>query len=352
MSVNVDHDSAKKTLERAWKDIGSSSRPPGRMQKLIDDVMSASDITFKYILVTGYLAKYVNQAVHARAIQVGSKLEGAYDARSLCHRVIISFEKERGNLFGLSNEPFVNKPARHPEHDGNNLQLRNKLGAKLLHEALEEAQTSSKGKIYQGLVHILRVGAMHGADQKQAQVSPKVNLTQVTSFIQQFLRETDGGSRLVSVWGAFQMLLCENAKIKVYSPNVSDFFGKTSGDVETYYDGVLVSASECKQRPLNVDDVNHGIKKAVEKRVLEYVFVISSGIAEGQETAIKEALHAHSKNVDLLLIDILKQTGFLASLLNPFRRAKFGLCVVDSLRAMRKFDTANIAADLWNKITG
>jgi hypothetical protein len=115
------------------------------MQQLIENVLGASDVTFKYILVTGYLAKYVNPSAHARAIQVGSSLTGAYDARSLCHRVVVGFEKSKGNLFGLSNEPFVNKPARHPEHDGDNAQLRNKLGAKTLHNALEQAQSLLSG---------------------------------------------------------------------------------------------------------------------------------------------------------------------------------------------------------------
>src|SRR5258708_7860472 len=114
MSANVDHDSARAALGKAWAEIGSGSRPPARMQQLIENVLAASDVTFKYILATGYLAKVVNPAAHARAIQVGSSLAGAYDARSLAHKVLVGFEKSKGNLFGLSNEPFVNKPARHP----------------------------------------------------------------------------------------------------------------------------------------------------------------------------------------------------------------------------------------------
>src|SRR5664279_1500723 len=110
MSVNVDHSEARGALGKAWAEIGSSARPPARMQQLIENVLGASDVTFKYILVTGDLAKCVSASVHARAIQVGSSLNGAYDARSLCHKVVVGFEKSKGNLFGLSNEPFVNKP--------------------------------------------------------------------------------------------------------------------------------------------------------------------------------------------------------------------------------------------------
>ena len=127
--------------------------------------------------------------------------------------------------------------------------------------------------------------------------------------------------------------------------------GKTAGDVELYYDGVLVCASECKQRPLSLDDVNNGIGKAISKGVPEYRFVISSGIISGHERPIMEVLQQHSDRVDLPLIDISKDVCLLAAMLNPVGRAKLGSLVAEFLRKMRKFDSANAAAELWNRIT-
>lgn len=352
MTQTVDQNKALEVLGQAWREIHSNSRPPGRMQQLIEQVLSATDVTFKYILITGYLAKYVNPSVHARALQVGSKLSEAYDARSLCHKVVVGFEKTRGNLFGLSNEPFVNKPARHPEHDGGNPQLRNKVLAQKLHDALEIANSAKADDVYRGLVHILRVGAQHAADQKKARVKARVNLSSVLEFIEAFLQETDGGSRLVGVWGAIMALISENGKISVTSPNVADEFGRTAGDVQIYYNDTLVAASECKHRPLNLDDVKHGIRKALEKGVPEYHFIIAAGLTSGQEKQIKEELEAHSAEVDLLLVDIWRAKTLLAGILNPVRRARFGEMVVELLRAMRRFESANQAAELWNKITG
>ena len=352
VTTTVDHDIALGALNRAWGDRQSKDRPPARMQQFIEQVLAATDVTFKYILITGYLAKYVNPSVHARALQVGSKLSEAYDARSLCHKVIVGFEKTKGNLFGLSNEPFVNKPARHPEHDGGNPQLRNKILAQKLHDALEIANSAKAEDVYRGLVHILRVGAQHAADQKEARVKTRVNLSAVLEFIEVFLQETDGGSRLVGIWGAIMALISENGKISVTSPNAADEFGGTAGDVQIYYNETLVAASECKHRPLNLDDVKHGIRKALEKGVPEYHFIIAAGLAVGQEKQIKEELDAHSAEVDLLLVDIWRSKTLLAGILNPIRRARFGEMVVELLRAMRKFESANQAAELWNKITG
>jgi len=147
-------------------------------------------------------------------------------------------------------------------------------------------------------------------------------------------------------------LISENGKISVTSPNVADRFGKTAGDVEIYYNDTLVAASECKHRPLSLDDVKHGIKKSLEKGVPEYHFVIAAGLVSGQEKQIKEALKVHADQIDLLLVDIWHTKTLLAGILNPVRRAKFGEMVVDLLRRMRRFESANQAADLWNRITG
>lgn len=350
MSITVNHDIALDALKRAWHERRSKNRPPARMQQLIEQVLSANDITFKYILVTGYLAKHVNPNIHARALQVGSRLSGAYDARSLCHKVIVGFEKTKGNLFGLSNEPFVNKPARHPEHDAANPQLRNKVLAQKLHDALENANSAKAKDVYQGLVHILRIGAQHASDQKNVHLKARINLSTVVKFIETFLQETDGGSRLVSIWGAIMTLISENGEVSVTSPTTSDEFGKTAGDVQIFYNKTLVAASECKHRPLNLDDVKHGIRKALEKGVPEYHFVIADGFAPGQEKQIKDVLEKHSTKVDLLLVDIWHTKTLLTGILNPVRRAKFGETVVSLLRTMRRFESANQAAELWNKL--
>jgi hypothetical protein len=350
MSVTISRDVAEAALKKAWDDIGSQTRPPIRMQQLIERVLKARDVTYKYILITGYLAKYVNSSAHTRALQVGSSLAGAYDARSLCHGVVVGFEKSKGNLFGLSNEPFVNKPARHPEHDCDNTQLRNRMGAKALHDALEEAQQATNDKVYQGLVHILRIGSENAANEKQAKVINKSNLLPFVTFIKDFLAEADGGCRLVGVWAAFQTLLYESCEIKVSSPNASDYFSKTAADVEIYYKKVLISASECKQRPLSLDDVNHGIKKALSNGVPEYFFVISAGIEDRHEEQIRQSLMSQGQEIDLRLIDIWSHMVTLATLLNPVRRNHFGSILVVLLRKMRKFESANYAAEQWNKI--
>ena len=110
MATSVEIEAVTRNLNRAWDATADViACVPALMKAAIDGVMSASDVTFKYILVTGYVAKATNPKIHARAIQTGSSLRESYDARSVCHKAVVPFEKTKGNLFGLSNEPFVNK---------------------------------------------------------------------------------------------------------------------------------------------------------------------------------------------------------------------------------------------------
>ena len=74
------------------------------------------NLTYSYIFLTELLAKTVNEKVNPICIQAGADLPGAYDARSLCHKVIVS-NHVVNSLLGNSNEPFLNKPARIPSLD-------------------------------------------------------------------------------------------------------------------------------------------------------------------------------------------------------------------------------------------
>lgn len=352
MPVTVDHRRALAKLHEAWAALDNPAiQPTPLLRRAIEAVMAAPDITFKYILVTGFLAKCIEPRIHTRALQTRSALHGAYDARSLCHRVIVGFEKGKGNLFGLSNEPFVNKPARHPEHDKDNPQLKNRALATALHNALELANRAPSGKVFAGLVYILRLASLRAGEEPEAEVIREKNLRRVVEFVERFLSTADGGARLTAVWAAMTELLAgAETQITVSSPNRPDAFAKSAGDVEVTSGGRLLSATECKHRPLTVDDVSHGIRKAAMRGCAEYLFVCGAGLAGGQESEIEEAIARASERLDVAVLHIYDAAPVLAAVMNPERRASFGLRVSDYLRQMRKFDSANAAAELWNRL--
>jgi hypothetical protein len=68
--------------------------------------------TYRYVIPTQILAKVVEPALDCRSIQEGASLAGAFDGRTICHSVIVPFDRANHNVLGGSTEPYVNNPLR------------------------------------------------------------------------------------------------------------------------------------------------------------------------------------------------------------------------------------------------
>lgn len=117
MSIQIDDRKAKEIFIKA---IAESKKPgfvPSTHYKdKIEQIILGTHLTYRYILITGLLGKATNNSIDPICLQAGSELPGAYDARSLCHGVIVQIERdELAKKLGASNEPFLNKPARYKE---------------------------------------------------------------------------------------------------------------------------------------------------------------------------------------------------------------------------------------------
>jgi len=309
--------------------------------------MMGRTVGYRYALVTGILGKLVNPQVHPRAFQAHSKLSGAYDARSLCHRVVVIFEHEKGDLWGLSNEPFLSKTLRHPEHDKANPQLRDKAGATLTHEILEWARSASPQQLREALTYAIMLGRERVASVPKVVRGSGSNLAKLEAFLREFLGENTGGAGLVAVVATFVLLFNpqSDAKVKAYPPNVSDQFGKTAGDIELYLGGKLVGAYECKDRDLNAGDISHGVRKGNAHSVRDYVFVTGPGFG-ARETDIQQESKDVGFDVSCVSSEEIIQSWTRA--LDSERRAIFGKTVVDFLMDMPKKEIAEAAERAWN----
>lgn len=113
----VEHQQARVIFERAVAIAKNQNNTLLLTQwdKEIRAIIKGTHLTYRYILVTALLGKAMNPDVNPLALQSGAELEGACDARSLCHKVIVPLERVLLNRsLGGSNEPFLNKPARFP----------------------------------------------------------------------------------------------------------------------------------------------------------------------------------------------------------------------------------------------
>ena len=258
------------------------------------------------------------------------------------------FEKSKGNLFGLSNEPFLIKSLRHPEHDKDNPQLRNKKISALLHDALELIRVAPEAEAYSAVVHVLRLGKQRAELASVAPSAGEHDLAICSEFVQEFLQKAAGGARLVALWVAMLQLSDEDSEVKAYNPNQSDAFAGTIGDVEVFIEGDLVSASECKHRPINLEDVEHGLRKNTSGA--EYIFVIAAGFETQQEENIRKKIAQAGELGDISLVEAQSEFASVLKILGPHRRRRLGPAVTVLLRTMREFASAEEAAALWSRL--
>jgi hypothetical protein len=301
---NVSSEEASKILNREWKHVQSDDRTEYVDDRLIrtkiKEVLTDSNKTYRYILVNAALSKATNPNIHYRALQAGSSLDGAYDARSVGHDALVPCEKGHGERLGGSPEPFVNNPARHPEVDTSN-RARSSQKQERIYNLLQRMQEQvEEGELEP--INILRqtLQAVSELESKTVEFeSPSDAPYDVIALnIREYLSKSGNGERLPAVVAGIMQTYYEHAgegdwRVDCEHANVSDEFSKAAGDVEIFYDGELHKAMEVKDKPATQSSVQHAIEKGRRNELGEYLYVLGSGFKPGEEgDARREAENA------------------------------------------------------------
>lgn len=311
MAVKIDTERAQTILKEGWETVQNN---PDKdyiddhiVQQKLREVFNASQLTYKYILFTNIVGKATNPDIHYRAMQAKSDLDGAYNARSLGHQVIVDWEKAHGERLGGSNEPFLNKPARDPEFALSNA-ARSQTAQKRLYnllERLEEKTNTSEldpcDVLHEALSEIARLEPQTLSFESV----PDVSYRSLENALTTFLAESGGGERLAAVTAAtfkiyYTHLGTDQISISADHANVPDEFSNAAGDVEIERDGQLLKAIEVKDKPATASDIQHVTTKGQENELEEYHFLVGSGYGDGER---KEAINmAHNAPIEIILV--------------------------------------------------
>ena len=82
MSISIDHSKAEKIILESFRNECLTN---DQITQNIESILSASHKTYKYVLVTGILAKATCPAANPITLQAGAELKGAYDASNSRH---------------------------------------------------------------------------------------------------------------------------------------------------------------------------------------------------------------------------------------------------------------------------
>lgn len=293
----VDRELAAEILNDLWQKyvVGQAEDSiDDKLSAKIDEIMESNQLTFRYILANAALAKAANDSIHTRALQSGARLNGAYDARSLAHTVLIPFEVSKGNLFGMSREPFVNKPARHVQHDKVNA-YRNKKMAAALHDLLELMNQMDSGQAKMILAYILKKAAKRSTE--IAENVRRVDEWENHDFVSEdnlkiviaaLLSGGTSGAGLQAIVACLMAEIYQDMKVATYPANQPDI--KKIGDVEVKdAEGQIAIAIDCKEKPLGAAHASQSIASCAANGVSKLIFVTTDdsyrvGIAEGSES--------------------------------------------------------------------
>lgn len=268
--MGIKEDASKK-LKKAYVAASHNPNTTCNHKEFIDYVIDNTHLTYKYILFTALLSKATDETINPLCLQKKSTLLGAYDARTICHKVIVPFEITiLKKALGGSNEPFLNKPARFPElsktnavRRGNDQHILNALC-----DYLPTIKTSEDA--YQCLTYLLCKLIKIRDSKKEALnffIKEAFNTpTILWTYINEALTQSYEGEILtLMVAGVYHLVYMNrpNTVVEVHPVNQSGNSGREVSDLDIYINNTLVSSNELKDKNFSETDVRHATDKVL-----------------------------------------------------------------------------------------
>ncbi len=346
VKVKVDQDEARAVLYRAYEAALANPNATCSHKGFIDFVLDNTHLTYKYVLVNALLAKATNAAINPLCLQKKSVLPGAYDARTICHKVLVQFEKEElGKALGGSNEPFLNKPARFTDLDktnavraGNDKVILDSLCDNL--PTISDSDDAFKCLVY-ALTKLLKVKAEKAAltDFSLSGEGADHSAAHLYGFINKLLEQNCEGEILTLVIaGLFEQFMdgYDDYSVEVHPVNESGASSKEVSDLDIYLGGELYVSNELKDKEFTDHDLTHAADKVIAAGKMQMNFIVgrhggcSSSVARDITAAyFRKGFLLNIVPVDrfvltmLPLIPCIDAEAFLKYILETARDTKF-----------------------------
>lgn len=276
--IAIDHEKAASILDACLKEVGGGAHmPTHRHRALIESIIMGEHLTYRYILITSLLAKATHEGVHTLALQAGAQVEGAFDARSLCHKVIVPSPLNRS--LGRSNEPFLNKPARYktlsrdnPVRRGQDLKI---LEACIL--VLSSIESASEARL-------ALTDAIHFAAARTVPELPSalfIKSQHIRNYLwrlgESLVSQSCEGESCALLVGVSLRLMgfdeLSDFEVRVHPANQAGTSSREVLDVDIYYHQKLCCAVEVKDKVYEQHDVEHAARKAASAGLESFIFV-------------------------------------------------------------------------------
>lgn len=263
----VDLKTAALILDKAFT---KPERPIGNRGALIESILRGTHKTYRYVLVNALLAKATNENVNILSLQKGDGLNGKYDARSLCHKVIVPFETLKlPGCLGSSNEPFLNKPARFEMLSIANA-VRSGKDRQTLNNVIEVLSSISNSKeaflsLRQALYVMCEISKEYIS--KYSVADALIDISEFSQLVLDYIYKItehclEGETCPLVVAQLEQMYLGKDYNVRPHKVNESGDSSKEVGDIDVFNNvGELIYSIEVKDKAFSEQDVSHAVNK-------------------------------------------------------------------------------------------
>lgn len=293
MRGKSDFDSLRKDLDRFWAEAlayDALGEIPSAQVDAIEQVFTSSTKAYAHALITQLLAKLNDPIRDARCIQRIKGLDDPrrFDARSICAKVVVPWERSIGSPLTMSTDPYVSNSLRIQQFSVEHRESqREKKGWDALLSLLDACEQDISIARRCMLAVLLRVRALRDRLSIAYPNPQRASLQDTLLAIERFLETPSGGARLQvatyavfdamrSAWGLFDEVITAPV-------NSSDRASGNAGDVICMKSGAVVMACEAKDRDLSLELLEDAIKKARLKHVRELFALVRGKVAANDE---------------------------------------------------------------------
>ena len=329
----VDTKKAEEIFRKAVEKVKADSKNITKTQWDIEigNIINGTHKTYRYILITALLAKATNSKINPLSLQAKAEIIGAYDARSLCHSVLVPLESELlDRSIGGSNEPFLNKPARYqtvslsnPVRAGKDKKLLENL-----YTVLSEIKTSKEAleSLHISIKYVLEKSSIHN---KALSIISNSNdsYLKIIEFIQIFVDKSIEGQVAAITTGTVLSLYYDSHdgyKVITHPVNQSGASSKEVADIDIKKDGLIFKAFEIKDKAFSKYDAEHSAIKASKYGLKSIIFIIGKNIKYESiflDNISKEILD--KTNINVIFIDIINFTKSIIAISGNNNFGKF-----------------------------
>lgn len=321
----------KELIQKSWSklqeaySLAISSKAPSRRHPTIEAIIGGNAKTYKYILITALAAKAAEEQVNPLCLQVAANKPGAYDARSVCHKCLVPFERRYlNNVLGGSNEPFLNKPARfsmlrksNPTRGG-----KAKISQEQLIDFLSQV-TSSKIAfefLTQAISYVLTIKVAQKSLPFYFSSSASGDHAKVYLISSELLKKNNGGEILTLVVASlYEMYLHEiydKYRVDSHNVNQSGSSSKQVSDIDLYLCEDLFLCNEIKDKEFSIEDVEHAVNKTKEAGCRKLNFIYGMRVTPNHQEVYKY----QEKELETgFLLNVISIQNFLSTILSLTR---------------------------------